>query len=43
MLKRPKYILKAKTKTAIKSRLVIGIKTPLNTIFITLQNKRERN
>ena len=32
-----KYILKADTETAIK--LVVGIKTPLDTIFIILQDK----
>ena len=31
-----KYILKTDTKTAIESELVVGIKTPLNIIFITL-------
>ena len=39
----PKYTLKAKTETDIKTRSVVGIKTPLDIISITLQNKRERN
>ena len=39
----PKYALKAKTKTTIKPKSVIRIKTPLNIISIALQNERERN
>ena len=39
----PKYTLEAKTETDIKTRLVIGIKTPLDIMSIALQNKRERN
>ena len=38
-----KYILKAETETTTEPKLVVGIKTPLNIIFITLQNRRERN
>ena len=34
-------MLEAETETAINSIIVIGIKTPLNTTSITLQNKRE--
>ena len=34
-------ILKVETKTAINSIMVAGIKTPLDTASITLQNKRE--
>ena len=43
VIKKPKYALETKTKTAIKPRSVIGIKTPLNTISIILQNKKESN
>jgi len=39
----PKYILKAKTETATEFRSVVGIKTPLNTMSIALQNGKERN
>jgi len=38
-----KYVLETKTETAIKPRLVVGIKTPLNTMSIVLQNGRESN
>ena len=37
------YTLEAKTETTIKLRLVIEIKTPLNIISITLQDRKERN
>ena len=43
IIKKPKYILKTKTETATKPRSVIEIETPLDTISITLQNKRESN
>ena len=43
VIEEPKYALKAKTETAIEPRLVIGIKTLLNTISITSQNGKERN
>ena len=39
----PKYVLKAETETATEPGLVIRIKTPLDTMFITLQNRRKRN
>ena len=39
----PKYTLKTKTETDIKTRSVIGIKTPLDIMSIALQNKKERN
>jgi len=39
----PEYALEAETKTPIKLELVIGIETPLDTMFITLQNEREKN
>ena len=35
------YILKIKINTAIKSIIIAGIKTLLNIIFITLQDKKE--
>ena len=43
IIKEPKYVLETKTETVIKPRLVVGVKTPLNTISITLQNGRESN
>ena len=36
VIKKPKYTLKTETETAIKPRLVMGIKTPLDTISIAL-------
>jgi len=42
-IKKPKYILKTETETTTELRSVMGIKTPLNTISITLQDRRERN
>ena len=36
VLEEPKYTLKTKTETVIKSKLVMRIKTPLNTISIAL-------
>ena len=36
IIKEPKYILEIKTKTAIKPKLVISIKTPLDTMSIVL-------
>ena len=43
VIKKPKYILETETETAIKLRLVIGIKTPLDIISIILQDRRESN
>ena len=43
VLKGSKYILETETEIATKSKSVMGIKTPLNTMSITLQDKRERN
>jgi len=43
IIKEPKYTLKAETETATKPRSVIGIETPLNTISIALQDRRESN
>ena len=43
LLKKLKYALKTKTETTIEPRLVMGIKTPLDTMFIALQNGRESN
>jgi len=43
VLKEPKYTSEAETETATKSRLIMGIETPLNTIFIALQDRKERN
>ena len=43
IIKKPKYTLDIETKTAIKPRLVIGIKALLNIISIISQNRRERN
>jgi len=43
IIKKPKYILKIKIKTAIEPKLVIGIKTLLNIISIILQNGKKRN
>ena len=41
--KRALKAIEAETKLEIEIKLVMGIKTPLNTIFITLQIKRESN
>ena len=38
-----KYTSEAKTETATEPRLIVGIKTPLDTMSIALQDKRERN
>ena len=38
-----KYILKAKTETATEPRSVMGIETPLDTMSIILQDRREKN
>ena len=35
------YILKAEINIAIDSITIAGIETPLNIVFIALQNKRE--
>ena len=35
------YILKVEIKTAINNIIIAGTKTPLNTVFIALRNKRE--
>ena len=43
IIKEFKYTLKTETKTATEPRSVMGIKTLLDTMSITLQNKRERN
>ena len=43
IIKKSKYILETEIETVIKPRLVMGIKTLLDTISITLQNKRESN
>ena len=36
VLEEPKYVLKTETETAIKPKLGVGIKIPLDTMFITL-------
>ena len=41
--KKPKYILKAKTKTNTEPKLIMGIETPLDTMSIALQDRKERN
>ena len=43
IIKKPKYILKTETKTAIELRSVMGIKTLLDIISIALQNEKESN
>jgi len=43
VIKAPKYALKADTETDTELRSVMGIKTPLNIMSITLQDKKERN
>ena len=43
IIKKPKYALEAETETTTEPRSVVGIKTPLGTISITLQDKRESN
>ena len=43
IIKEPKYILETKTKTTTELKLIVGIKTLLDTISITLQDKRESN
>ena len=43
VIKEPKYTLKIETKTTTEPRSVIGIETPLNTMSITLQDRKERN
>jgi len=43
VLKEFEYTLETKTETANKSKLVIWIETLLDTMFIALQDKRERN
>ena len=43
VIKEPKYILKAETETTIKPKLIMGIKTLLDIMSITLQDRRERN
>jgi len=43
IIKEFKYTLKVKTETATEPRLVMGIKTLLNMMFIALQDKREKN
>jgi len=43
IIKEPEYTSEAETETTTKPRLVMGIETPLDTISITLQNKRESN
>ena len=35
------YALKAEINTAIDSIIIVGIETPLNTVFITLRNKKK--
>ena len=43
IIKKPKYALETKTKTTTELKLVMGIETPLDTISIALQDKRESN
>jgi len=43
IIKKPKYILKTKTETTTKPKLVMGIETLLDTMSITLQNGRKSN
>ena len=43
IIKESKYALEAETETAIEPRSVMGIETPLDTISIVSQNKRESN
>jgi len=43
IIKEPKYALKVETETATEPRLVVGIETPLDTMSIALQNRRESN
>ena len=43
IIEEPKYALEAETETAIKSRSVVEVKTPLGTMSITLQNGRKSN
>src|SRR6266566_7697322 len=42
-IKIPEVIREVKTKSAIETKSVIGIKTPLDTITITSQYRREDN
>jgi len=43
IIKALKYTLKTKTETDTEPGLVMGIKTPLDIIFITLQDRRKKN
>ena len=43
VIKEPKYALEIKPETNTELRLVTGIKTPLDTMFIALQDRRKRN
>jgi len=43
IIKEPKYILETKTETATELGLVIGVETPLDTMSIILQDRRESN
>ena len=39
----PKYVLEIETETTTKPKSIVGIKTLLNTMFIALQDRREKN
>jgi len=43
IIKELKYTLEVETETTTEPKLVVGIKTPLDIISITLQNRRESN
>jgi len=43
VIKKPKYVLKTEIETATESKSVVGVETPLNTMSITLQDRRESN
>ena len=43
IIKKPKYILETETETTTEPKLIMGIKTPLNTISIALQDRKKKN